>query len=236
MYNYDIHFEGSIIPWVLHGIRFVEASAESHRCFSRQPGPGSYEGRYDGGLVGKLREGACNECRCSAYHTKNLLLFKLNSCFFRKDFRLFFSFKYQSFFETSENLSHFYKFILSVLRRLAMISTFRIHPLWENSDTYLLTIGCMLGGTPGFAESSRRGGGIGEICETLSMESESLLEDQRRIMRLIYCSYIHRHWCVFWRFFSRKAAHSVKLGANLKWPTASCRRSDGMAFGRYRCC
>ena len=109
-------------------IRFVEASAESHRCFSRQPGPGSDEGRYDGYFRQVSRGHAMN---ADAQHTiqKTFCFSNSTHVFFGKTSHHFVSFKYQSFFETSENLSHFYKFILSFLRRVAMISTFRIHPL-----------------------------------------------------------------------------------------------------------
>ena len=121
--------------FVIHG------SPLSHRVFV-PAGPGSYEGRYDG-----------TSCKFSGgmqwmpgQHTiQKPSAFQTQLMFFRKDFPLFF-FKYQSFFETSENLSHLKKHIFLFLRRLAMISTFRIHPLWENSDTYLLTIGCLHAG------------------------------------------------------------------------------------------
>ena len=110
--------------------------------------------------------GACNECRASIPY-KNLLLFKLNSCFFGKTSHYFFQISVILWdFRKSKSSKKTYLF---VFEKTSDDFHFQIHPLWETSDTYLLTIGCMLGGTPGFAESSRRGGGIGEICETLSM-------------------------------------------------------------------
>lgn len=118
--------------FVIHG------SPLSHRVFV-PAGPGSYEGRYDG-----------TSCKFSGgmqwmpgQHTiQKPSAFQTQLMFFRKDFPLFF-FKYQSFFETSENLSHLKKHIFLFLRRLAMISTFKFI-LYEKppTPTFLPSAAC----------------------------------------------------------------------------------------------